>query len=140
MDASVKEYVGFEKEKFTPLLTHAQIDPHILAVIVFGSYAREEDYRDIDVCLFLYPDHEVKIENEARYKLKTTLALPEGFDITFFDDLPLYIKARALKDSKILLNKDYDTLFDIFERTIKDYDMYEPHLASLLAERYGATN
>ncbi len=138
MNASVKEYGGFEREKFFPILEYAKKDPLILAVIVFGSYAREEDYRDIDVCLFLYPDYKDKIENEARYKLNTTLSLPtssEEFDIAFFDDLPLYIKARVLKDSKILLNKDYDTLFDIFEKTIKDYNMYESHLDILLGEK-----
>lgn len=31
-------------------------DPDILAVILYGSYARGEEARDVDLCLVLFPD------------------------------------------------------------------------------------
>ncbi|MFB0561374.1 MAG: nucleotidyltransferase domain-containing protein, partial [Candidatus Lokiarchaeia archaeon] len=37
------------------LVKKAERDKDILAVMLFGSYARGEPARDIDVCLVLYP-------------------------------------------------------------------------------------
>lgn len=31
-------------------------DPDILAVMLYGSYARGEEARDVDLCLVLFPD------------------------------------------------------------------------------------
>ena len=42
-------------DELNAIVGRAKKDKDILAVIVFGSYARKEAYRDIDVCLVLFP-------------------------------------------------------------------------------------
>lgn len=37
------------------IVEQTQKDPAVIAVAFFGSYARGEPHRDIDVCLFLKP-------------------------------------------------------------------------------------
>ena len=37
------------------LINKAKTDPSIIAIAFFGSYARQEKPRDIDICIFLKP-------------------------------------------------------------------------------------
>ena len=133
MDRIIKHYIGVNSENLEPIIEFVEEDPNILAVVLFGSYAREEDYRDVDICFFLYPDKRNRL-NDARYKLSTILSLPEYCDISYFHDLPLYVRSRVQKEGRILLNKNYEILFDIYIENIKAYNLYKPHLAFLLGD------
>jgi predicted nucleotidyltransferase len=114
---------------FDSLLAVVKDDPDILAVVVFGSYARNEEFRDIDVCLFLNPPSNV----DKFHKLMDYISqFSSKFDISIFTDLPLYIRARVIKEGIVLLNKDYNALFDIYIDTIKDYNLFLPKLNLLL--------
>ena len=41
------------KKELSKIIEKAKKDKDILAVSVFGSFARGEKYNDIDICLFL---------------------------------------------------------------------------------------
>lgn len=110
----------------TPIINKARADPNVLAIVVFGSYTQEEYYRDIDICLFLYPS--VSPKNVLAY----VLAFDEIFDFSIFSDLPLYIQARVMEEGQILLNKDYNGLFDIYINAIKEYNLFKPHYDAFL--------
>lgn len=104
-------------------------DPNILAIVVYGSYARNESYNDIDVCIFLFPN---KRNLSNKLKMSYLNKFPDIFDIHFFSELPLYIQIRVINDGIIISNRDYNVLFDIFTETIKDFNLFEPHLKTYL--------
>ena len=65
-------------------------DDSIIAVLLFGSYTRDELYRDIDLCIVLdkkYPNIEM-----SKKALKYASLLPSKFDISIFQQLPIYIR------------------------------------------------
>jgi len=118
-----------EKKKFQRIQKCIEDDEDILAFVVYGSYARGESYNDIDICLFLYPNKK-KLTDQ---KLLLYLSMfSDQFDIHIFSDLPLFIQSRVLNDGKILCNKDFNLLFDIYCKTIKEYNLFEPHLKNYL--------
>ncbi len=52
--------------------------------------------------------------------------------MSIFSDLPLYVRNWVVKEGKILLNKDYNSLFDIYRQTLKDFVLFEPHYKTFL--------
>jgi len=118
-----------EKQLFRPIQKCIEDDEDILAFVVYGSYARGESYKDIDICLFLYPN---KTELTDQKLLSYLSMFSDQFDIHIFSDLPLFIQSRVLNDGKILCNKDFNILFDIYCNKIKEYNLFEPHLNTYL--------
>ena len=98
-------------------------DKEAIAVLIFGSYARNEDnYRDIDICIVL--DKKYSNLNMSRKKLKYTSLLSKKYDVHIFQQLPLYIRNRILKDCKIIICKNEDLLYDTAFLTIKEFNTY----------------
>ncbi|HMF34747.1 MAG TPA: nucleotidyltransferase domain-containing protein [Candidatus Lokiarchaeia archaeon] len=114
-----------DHEEFPELVELATNDPEVLAVVVYGSYVRGESYKDIDICLFLFPNI---TQSESDKRISYSSQLPNIFDIQIFADLPIFIQARVINEGVILLNKNYDSLFDIYAQTIKEYSDFLPHL------------
>lgn len=95
----------------------------IIAVLLFGSYVRNEPHRDIDICLVLdktYPS--IRMSNK---KIEYSAELPFKFDVSVFQQLPLYIRKRILENCKILFCKDEDRLYEIAYETIRDFNLFE---------------
>lgn len=83
--------------------------------LIFGSYARGEDFKDIDVAVFT----EGTAEELAR-------ELPAIFDVQKFSDLPLYVGHRALEEGEIVYLVDRDKLYDQVLSFIKEYEDFKP--------------
>lgn len=98
-------------------------DEKIIAVLVFGSYSRGEHYRDIDICLVL----DKKYSNSEIFdiRLKYASIASSKFDIQVFQQLPLYIRIRILKEGKAIILKNEDLLYDIAFLTIKEFNLFE---------------
>jgi len=98
-------------------------DKETIAVLIFGSYARGEQYRDIDVCIVLNK----KMDNLKMSKKRVgfMIGLPDIVDLQIFQQLPVYIRKRVLKDGKVIFCKDEDRLYEIAFETIKEFDSYE---------------
>ncbi|MGC9037243.1 MAG: nucleotidyltransferase domain-containing protein [Candidatus Micrarchaeia archaeon] len=81
-------------------------EENVLALLLFGSYARKERYHDVDVAVFL--------ENKAdriRILSKLESIVPEypKFDFTVFNDLPTDMKSRVMSEGVIIyLRPDFD--------------------------------
>ncbi len=113
------------------LIEKARKDKDILAVSLFGSFARgEKNYGDIDVCLFLRGKKPNKVISKK--KLEYVSEFGDRFDIQIFQQLPLYIRERVLREGKILLSKNTDLLYDIAIAFIKEYEDYRPIYESYL--------
>lgn len=112
------------------IIQSAKQDRQVLAVGLFGSYARGEPYRDIDVCLFLKPGRYPPLAL-SRFRLHHTL--PNGrYDVQIFQQLPPYIRKRILKDAKIIYCKDESPLYDLYFETIRKFDDYQKYYEDYL--------
>lgn len=109
------------------LLDLIKNDQDILAVVIFGSYLSQSSYRDIDICLFSFKD-----EIHPSLELKYRLLLPEKYDVRFFSKFPLYIQSEIMETGEIILNKQYDALFDIYYKKIKEFNLFFPHFKTYL--------
>lgn len=108
----------------------AEKDEDVLALIIFGSFARNEEYSDVDVCVVLKPGKYTPLFL-SRKRLEYSTSFP-GLDIQIYQQLPLYIRIRILKEGKILLNKDEDLMYDLAFSTIRDFEYYKPIYRSYL--------
>ena len=104
------------------LVSKAKQDKDVLALMVFGSYARGEDHRDIDVCMVLSDGTDNRTMSEKRLSYLSE----NNLDIQIFQQLPLYIRIRILKEGKIIFCRDMPKLYDIAIRTVRDYGYFEP--------------
>jgi predicted nucleotidyltransferase len=114
-----------DSEKVQAILSKLQVkmeeDPDILAVILYGSYARGEEARDVDLCLVLFPDKARKgLDKRIEYSYYDMI------DVQVFQDLPLYMRPRIIKEGKLLHVKDEDLLYDVVIETAKEYELYRP--------------
>ena len=100
------------------LLNSIKDDQEILAAVVFGSFLTQSSYRDIDICLFRFTD-----EIAQSLELKYRLLLPEKYDVRFFSKFPLYIQSEIMETGEIIFNKQYDALFDIYYKKIKEFSL-----------------
>lgn len=109
-----------------------QKDKEVLAVIIYGSYARGEKYRDIDISIVLNK----KLSNieMSKKRLKYISFMFEKFDIQVFQQLPLYIRKRILKEGKIIICKDEDALYNIAFSTIEEFESYKKIYYNYLEE------
>ncbi|TRZ54960.1 nucleotidyltransferase domain-containing protein [archaeon] len=107
---------------FDDIINKAGKDENILAVIVFGSFARKEKYSDIDICLVL--KRKMEPLKMSKIKLGYMKDFP-SFDIQIFQQLPLYIRIRILKEGKILFCSNMDMLYDMAFSTIKEFGDYK---------------
>lgn len=96
-------------------------DPDILAIILYGSYARGEEARDVDLCLVLFPDR-----TQKGFDKRLEYSYYDLIDVQVFQDLPLYMRPRIIKEGKVLHVKDEDLLYDIAIKTAKEYELYRP--------------
>ncbi len=114
-------------------LSQAQEDEDILAAILFGSVARGEQTptSDVDVCLVLQPGDYPPL-TLSRKKLAY---LKEGdLDIHIFQQLPLYIRTRVLKEGRVLFERDVDALYELAFRTAQAFEDFKPIYSAYLAE------
>ncbi len=84
-------------------------DEQILAVILYGSTARAEGSTtsDLDVCLVLEPNGYTPLGLSEK-KLEYLAAF--DVDIQVFQQMPIYLKQRVLRDGIVLFCRDQDTL------------------------------
>jgi hypothetical protein len=109
-------------------------DKDVFCIFLFGSYVRNESHylSDIDVCLVLSSNNYSSLQMSQK-KLEYLKTFPQ-IDIQIFQQLPLYIKIRILKEGKILLCKDEDKIYDLAFSVITEYSDYEHILRDYLTE------
>jgi uncharacterized protein len=106
------------------LLRKAEGDTSVCAVILFGSVAKgvSTSLSDIDVCLVL---------NETLDSLPMSLKKLEylslaDYDVSIFQQLPLYIRRRVIEEGDVLLCSGEDRLYELVFKTIKEFGDFKP--------------
>ncbi|MGQ4914955.1 MAG: nucleotidyltransferase domain-containing protein [Candidatus Asgardarchaeia archaeon] len=131
--ASIKKMSRIDvSKKLEPLKS----DSNILAIMLFGSYARGEQFSDIDVCLVL--NKPLSNLEMSKMRVKYQSLLGDAFDVQIYQQLPLYIRVRVLREGIVVYCRDEDKLYELAYRTIKDFVYFEKyyryHLEAVLNE------
>src|SRR5213593_1945468 len=105
----------------TRVVTRAKDDPDVLAVMLFGSRARGEAGldSDFDVCLVLTSGP--MSDADGTQKRLDYLAEAD-LDLTIFQQLPLYVRSRVLREGKVLFVRDENQLYDVAIRSVKAWE------------------
>lgn len=108
-------------------------DPGVLALLFYGSAARGENIltSDLDFSLVLPPGRHTALDL-SRKKLEYASMFPGH--ISIFQQLPLYIRQRVLREGKILFCRDADTLYEVAFATIREFADFEPTYLEYLKE------
>ncbi len=117
------------------LLAKAKSDKEVLAVMLYGSEARQEQIStsDIDICLVLNPLTQYAkkdIHSQKRLEYLKDFA----FDIQVFQQLPLYIRRRVLKEGRVLFVRDERILYELAWRTAQAFDDFRHIHSAYLKE------
>ena len=115
------------------VLDRARRDPAVLAVILFGSHARADASvaSDLDLCLVLASDSISSLEM-SRVRL---VYLAEGAaDIVIFQQLPLHVKSRVLKEGRVLFVRDEDALYGVAIRAARAFEGFRHRYRAYLDE------
>ena len=92
------------------------------SIIQFGSSLERKDYRDIDLCIFTIKPLNMK------EKLILLRNIPEKYDISFYEELPLHIKREVLTKGKVLFTKNYYRILQQVQYVELEYPRYKDFL------------
>ncbi|RLI90080.1 MAG: nucleotidyltransferase domain-containing protein [Candidatus Altiarchaeales archaeon] len=109
--------------KIKDLIEYAKRDEDILAIILFGSFLKNNFHRDVDICLVL---KRKPIQLRMSKKRLEYLTNFPGFDIQIFQQLPLYIRIRVLREGKVIYCSNESLLYDIAFQVIKEFEDFKP--------------
>lgn len=111
-----------QKQEIECLIDKAKKNKKIIAFALFGSSLKGKG-RDVDVCVFL----DKKLPNKEMSKIRFELLshCKEGIDIQIFQQLPIYIRSRIMKEGKIIFSKDDNRLYEIAFETINEFNMFK---------------
>jgi predicted nucleotidyltransferase len=120
-------------QQLEQLLRKAHQDTDVLAVLLFGSVARGEQTptSDVDVCVVLQPR---KYDALFLSRKKLAYLTHSDLDVHVFQQLPLYIRRRVLKEGKVVLEKDADALYALAFRTAQAFEDFRPIYDAYLTE------
>jgi len=123
------------EEIMNNLLDKAKYDRDVLAVILYGSEARQKQRStsDVDICIVLdpLPYHKKKdINSQKRLEYLKDF----DFDIQIFQQLPLYIRRRILKEGRVLFVRDERILYELAWRTAQAFDDFRHIHSAYLKE------
>jgi uncharacterized protein YutE (UPF0331/DUF86 family)/predicted nucleotidyltransferase len=113
------------------LVARAVGDPDVLAVMLFGSHARGDatTVSDVDVCLVA----PTAPSNEDATRIRLDYLSAFDLDIAVFDQVPLYVRTRILKEGRVLFVRDEDALYALAIRTVRAWEDFR-HIHRLYLE------
>lgn len=100
-------------------------ESRILALMIFGSYARMELYRDLDIAVVLQKTEE-RISNLKLLSIFEKV-IPDGLevDLNIFNDLSIEIRSRILTEGKVVYVRDMNSLYDVSIEVIQEKSDFE---------------
>ena len=103
----------------------------IVAVYLFGSVVNGSTtaLSDIDICVI---GENMSLDE----KIIACREFPENYDISFFDEIPIWIKIRVLKGVVVVVN-DSEKLYDISFRTLAEYEDFKYLINKRIVRRFG---
>jgi predicted nucleotidyltransferase len=103
------------------VVARARHDPEVLAVLLFGSRARGDatTTSDYDVCLVLAAEPSSDL---AMARKRLDYLMEGDLDLVVFQQLPLRIRSRVLKEGVTLFVRDEDHLYAVAMKTARAFE------------------
>jgi predicted nucleotidyltransferase len=108
------------------LLARVKEDKEVLALIIFGSAARDEQapFSDVDICVVMTsqpkPFELISLSHKRLEYMKG-----DSLDVRIFQQLPLYIRVRVLREGRILFVRDENQLYELAFRTAQAFEDFK---------------
>ena len=111
------------KNRISKAVDLAKNDPDVIALIIFGSYARKEGrYRDIDMAVVL-SSRRNSFDELVKYSNAVLSDDDRMFDVSILNDLPVEMQRRALNDANVVYAKDKSGLYDYSINLMRNTDI-----------------
>jgi predicted nucleotidyltransferase len=131
LDAETRESLSGKLKQ--ALFSHQRI----IFAYIFGSFIREEAFRDIDLAIFINGETGFELESDLSMQLSEAV----GFDVEVraLNDAPLSFQMAVLRAGKVLFSHDENERTDFIERTGQKYREVI-HFRNLFLEIAGRKN
>ena len=96
--------------------------PEVLFAYLHGSFVKEEEFRDIDVAIYLAGPRDLNYELDLSHELSRRTGME--VDLKAIQDAPLPFQMAVLRDGLLLFSRDEETRTDFIERTSRRYPEY----------------
>ena len=95
-------------------------------IALYGSTAagKSTNLSDIDLAVFYDGNKKERFE----FRSKILGRVKDILDIQTFQDLPIYIRKEIISNGKVLYFKEHSKVFDVFLRTIREFEDFKPRL------------
>jgi predicted nucleotidyltransferase len=105
------------KEELEKLVEKVKLYPEVIAIFIFGSYAKglEKPLSDIDIAVILKDRISKKLESDIGSMYS------EKIDLVLFHRLPLHIQFEIFKYGKEIFCRDREALLEIKRKVLRDY-------------------
>ena len=107
--------------------------PEIDFAYLFGSFADELPYHDIDIAVFLSPAPSAIFDYEMELSVQLTLAVHVSVDVHVLNGAPVGFQHSALQGEPLLV-RDEDRLADFIERVGYEVMEFAHHAETYLRE------
>jgi uncharacterized protein len=126
---------GKYRQILEEMLARVRLDEDVLAVFLFGSVARKEQtpLSDMDMCLVLMPQS-TPFEPLALSRKRLDYLNQPFLDIQIFQQLPLYVRRRILKEGQTLFVRNETLLYELAFRTAQAFEDFKRIYTSYLEE------
>jgi predicted nucleotidyltransferase len=93
------------------------------SIILFGSKARgtEKEKSDIDICIIPKPDVEITLKE----RISLSNSVPENIDISFINELPIYIRKRIFLEGRVMYTQDMYHLLTLSKINDLEYERHK---------------
>ena len=94
----------------------------VVFIFLFGSYGTEDfnqDLSDVDICI------DLDVERTEEAVMKIDGRLPQKYDVSVFEQLPLYINKKVFEET-LLYARSKDEVYDKVFATLRDFESFEP--------------
>ncbi len=121
------------EREIAALVDTAEKDASILAVMLFGSRARANGHEgsDVDVCLVICREvAEALGLSEIKHRYLSRFDL----DVQLFQQLPLHMRHRVLREGRVLYVRDESALYEVAFRSAQRYEDFRHRHEAYLQE------
>lgn len=94
----------------------------ILFAYIFGSFVREEAFRDIDIAVYSKDEKGFLYQSDMGYRCTMLTGYP--VEVILLNNAEIGLRMNILKEGELLLSKDEEARTDFIERTGKGYIEY----------------
>jgi predicted nucleotidyltransferase len=95
-------------------------------IAIYGSAAAGKSTTLSDIDMAVYYDGNK--DERFTFRIRLLGRIENNFDVHIFQDLPLYIRKEIISHGKMVHYRGFNRIFDVFIRTIKEYENFKPRL------------